>query len=85
MTATMMHFAESFNGKFRDECLNENWLLGLPDAQERIEAFRIEYNQGTVLSSLGDRTPGGVRACACYASGAFGALGSASTNRPCDD
>jgi putative transposase len=50
-------YVESFNGKFRDECLNENWFLSLPDAQERIEAFRIEYNQVRPHSSLGDRTP----------------------------
>jgi putative transposase len=55
-------YVESFNGKFRDECLNENWFLSLPDAQGRIEAFRIEYNQVRPHSSLGDRTPEGVRA-----------------------
>jgi Integrase core domain len=30
-------FIESFNGKFRDECLNENWFLDLADAREKIE------------------------------------------------
>ena len=37
-------FIESFNGKFRDECLNENWFLDLDDAREIIEAWRIDYN-----------------------------------------
>ncbi len=31
-------FVESFNGKFRDECLNEHWFVGLADAQRTIEA-----------------------------------------------
>jgi putative transposase len=31
-------FVESFNGKFRDECLNEHWFVSLADARERIEA-----------------------------------------------
>jgi transposase InsO family protein len=31
-------FIESFNGKFRQECLNENWFLSLEDAQERVDA-----------------------------------------------
>ena len=33
-------FIESFNGKFRDECLNENWFLDLADAREKIETSR---------------------------------------------
>ncbi|MGH9814220.1 MAG: IS3 family transposase, partial [Candidatus Acidiferrales bacterium] len=35
---------ESFNGKFRDECLNQNWFLDLREAQDRIEAWRVDYN-----------------------------------------
>ncbi len=50
-------FVESFNGKFRDECLNENWFLGLADAREKIETWRLDYNQVRPHSSLGDRTP----------------------------
>ena len=38
-------FIESFNGKFRDECLNENWFLDLADAREKIEEWRCDYNQ----------------------------------------
>ena len=38
-------FIESFNGKFRDECLNENWFLDLADAREKIETWRCDYNQ----------------------------------------
>ena len=36
---------ESFNGRFRAECLNENWFLSLEDAEEKIEAWRIDYNE----------------------------------------
>jgi putative transposase len=32
------------NGGFRDECLNVNWFLSLEDAQEKIAAFRDDYN-----------------------------------------
>jgi putative transposase len=37
-------FVESFNGKFRDECLNEHWFVSLADAQTLIEAWRVDYN-----------------------------------------
>jgi putative transposase len=37
-------FIESFNGSFRDECLNIHWLLSLADAREKIETWRQEYN-----------------------------------------
>jgi len=50
-------FIESFNGSFRDECLNVNWFLSLADAEEKIEECRIEYNERRPHSSLGDRTP----------------------------
>jgi len=50
-------FIESFNGKFRDECLNENWFTDLRDAREKIERWRIDYNQHRPHSSLGNRSP----------------------------
>ena len=50
-------FIESFNGKFRDECLNENWFLSLEDARRTIEDWRIDYNENRPHSSLGDLTP----------------------------
>lgn len=37
-------FAESFNGRLRDECLNEHWFLSLADARDTREAWRIDYN-----------------------------------------
>jgi putative transposase len=48
---------ESFNGKFRDECLNENWFLTLQEAREKIEAWRRDYNQVRPHSALGYQTP----------------------------
>ncbi len=50
-------YIESFNGSFRDECLNVNWFLSLDDAKEKIEAWRKEYNEFRPHSSLGDLTP----------------------------
>ena len=46
---------ESFNGKFRDECLNQNWFVDLRHAREVIEAWRVDYNTVRPHSSL--RTP----------------------------
>jgi putative transposase len=50
-------FIESFNGKFRDECLNEHWFTSLKDAQEKIESWRLDYNYNRPHSSLGNLTP----------------------------
>lgn len=50
-------FVESFNGSFRDECLNAHWFLSLEDAAEKIEAWRQEYNHYRPHSSLADMTP----------------------------
>jgi len=50
-------YIESFNGKFRDECLNEHWFLTLAHARSIIEAWRLEYNTERPHSSLGNRTP----------------------------
>ncbi|MCF2446928.1 IS3 family transposase [Dyadobacter sp. CY345] len=50
-------FIESFNGSFRDECLNAHWFLSLEDAQEKIETWRQEYNSFRPHSSLGNLTP----------------------------
>ena len=50
-------FIESFNGKFRDEGLNEHWFLTLQEAQLVIEAWRREYNEERPHTSIGDVTP----------------------------
>ena len=56
-TPTDNPFIESFNGNFRDECLNTSWFLSLEDAVEKIEAWRMEYNCFRPHSSLKGMTP----------------------------
>ena len=50
-------YVESFNGRFRDECLNEHWFLTLEEARAVIEEWRLDYNQFRPHSSLGELTP----------------------------
>lgn len=49
---TQNAFVESFNGKFRDNCLNQHWFLGLADARRTINAWRNDYNETRPHSSL---------------------------------
>lgn len=49
---------ESFNGSFRDECLNAHWFLSMEDAAEKIERWRSDYNQHRPHSALGNLAPG---------------------------
>lgn len=48
---------ESFNGRFRDECLNEHWFFSLREARAITEAWRNDYNHHRPHSSLGGHTP----------------------------
>ena len=50
-------YIESFNGRFRDECLNGAWFLDLTDAQRQIEAWRQDYNLARPHRGLAGRTP----------------------------
>jgi putative transposase len=50
-------YVESFNGRFRDECLNENWFVDLADAREKIAQWKQDYNRVRPHSALGYRTP----------------------------
>jgi putative transposase len=50
-------FVESFNGKFRDECLNQSWFVSLADACRSIGAWRLDYNEVRPHSALGNLTP----------------------------
>jgi putative transposase len=50
-------YIESFNGKFRTECLNTNWFLSLDEAREKCEAWRRDYNDVRPHSSIGVKTP----------------------------
>jgi putative transposase len=50
-------YIESFNGKFRDECLNEQWFDSLPQARVAISTWRQDYNEVRPHSSLGRIPP----------------------------
>ena len=50
-------YIESFNGSFRDECLNTNWFMSMEDAEVKIRNWQEEYNSFRPHSSLGDLTP----------------------------
>jgi putative transposase len=50
-------YIESFNGKFRDECLSLHWFRDLAEARKIIENWRWEYNHTRAHSSLGRLPP----------------------------
>jgi putative transposase len=50
-------FIESFNGKFRAECLNAHWFMSLDDARRKCEAWRRDYNEQRPHSSIGNKAP----------------------------
>jgi putative transposase len=54
---TQNAYIESFNGRFRDECLNEHWFTSMAHAQVLIEAWRREYNEERPKKGLGGLTP----------------------------
>jgi len=50
-------FIESFNGRVRDECLSQDYFVSLEDARERVEAWRVEYNERRPHRALGYLAP----------------------------
>jgi putative transposase len=55
-----MHFSRSptsFNGRFRDECLNQHWFTSLGEARRIVDAWRLDYNRARPHSALGYVTP----------------------------
>jgi putative transposase len=54
---TQNAYIESFNGRFRDECLNEHWFTSVAHAEVVIEAWRREYNEERPKKGLGGLTP----------------------------
>jgi len=54
---TQNAYIESFNGRLRDECLNEHWFTSVAHAQAIIEAWRREYNEERPKKGLGGLTP----------------------------
>ena len=70
-------YVESFNGKFRDECLNEHWFLSITDAQQVIEAWRVDYNTVRPHRSLGQLTPVAYAAACAGPAAGWGACSAA--------
>jgi len=54
---TQNAYIESFNGKLRDECLNDHWFISVQQARVIIEAWRKDYNELRPHSSLGQLSP----------------------------
>jgi hypothetical protein len=50
-------YVESFNGRFRDECLNEHWFLSLAHARQIVEAWRLDYSAVRPHSALRNVSP----------------------------
>jgi putative transposase len=50
-------FVESFNGRFRDECLNQHWFASVEEVRQTVEAWRIDYNTERPHRALGQQTP----------------------------
>lgn len=67
---TQNAYIESFNGKFRDECLNEHWFTSLAEARILISAWRRDYNENRPHSALNYQTP--AEFAARYRSGQLG-------------
>jgi putative transposase len=57
---------ESFNGKCRDECLNEHWFRTLEEARSIVGRWRMDYNQGRPHSALEYQTPAEFAAAWCH-------------------
>jgi putative transposase len=56
-TPTDNAVVESFNGRLRQECLNEHWFLSLADARRKISAWRTFYNEDRPHTALAWKTP----------------------------
>jgi putative transposase len=54
---TQNAYIESFNGTFRDECLDENWFESLEKARQAIATWRTDYNEIRPHSSCGRMPP----------------------------
>jgi putative transposase len=48
-------FIGSFNGKFRNECLNAHWALSVEDARRTIEECKVDYNEHRPPQTLAER------------------------------
>jgi putative transposase len=50
-------FAEAFNSRIRNECMNARWFLTLADAREELEAWRSYYNEERPQGAIGNKVP----------------------------
>jgi putative transposase len=75
-------FVESFNGRLRDELLNETLFRSLPHARAVLEAWRRDYNEERPHSKLGWLTPRAYASTLCGAAGRHAALAGGSARRP---
>lgn len=50
-------YIEAFNDKFRAECLNAHWFMGIEDTAEKLEAWRRDYNEERPHSAIGNKVP----------------------------
>jgi len=48
---------EAFNGRLRQECLNESWFMSLEDAKDKVESWRVDYNSKRPHGALGNLAP----------------------------
>ena len=60
-------FIESFNGKFRSECLNAHWFLSLDNARSKMDASRKDYNTVRPHSAIGNKPPISLMKCSSVA------------------
>jgi putative transposase len=58
VTPTDNSFIDTFNGSFRDECLNLHWFESLAEARREIEAWLRGYNESRPYMALNDLAPG---------------------------
>lgn len=63
---TQNAFIESFNGKLRDECLNQHWFTNLSHAQHILEEWRQDYNHVRPHTALKGQTPNQINLIAKY-------------------
>ena len=67
-------YIESFNGRLRDECLNTHLFFSMPDAREKLETWRIDYNTERPHGALADLAPAEFVKC----------VGKTTTNTDCE-
>ena len=61
-TPTDNPYIEAFNGRLRDECLDQHWFVSLEDARTIIEAWWVEYNAERPHTALNNQAPAVYRA-----------------------